>query len=146
MFVFLTVKGEPSVLSLDSWIKEIFEIVIIMIDVWQKQWAMCNRNNELYLTLWILFSGYALDSIHEAADPVDSVLKSEAIFIGNSFFLFYFEEDKIKFSVILYKAPLLYFSTLPSPNPTPILQVTRKTKKPTKIYYKLHFNKVKVPK
>ncbi|XP_056389551.1 alpha-aspartyl dipeptidase-like isoform X1 [Hyla sarda] len=26
--------------------------------------------------------GYALDSIHEAADPVDSVLKSEAIFIG----------------------------------------------------------------
>ncbi|KAG8558839.1 hypothetical protein GDO81_017161 [Engystomops pustulosus] len=26
--------------------------------------------------------GYALDSIHEAADPVDAVLKSEAIFIG----------------------------------------------------------------
>ncbi|XP_077128125.1 alpha-aspartyl dipeptidase-like isoform X2 [Ranitomeya variabilis] len=26
--------------------------------------------------------GYALDSIHEAADPVDSVLKSEAIFVG----------------------------------------------------------------
>lgn len=28
------------------------------------------------------FPGYDLDSIHEAADPVEAVQKSEAIFIG----------------------------------------------------------------